>query len=103
MNKLTEAIKLLDAGQEELYLKHHKACGIKVGDRVKVTRKAGSHKNGWDNWWVENMDKMIGNLGVIINDGDTLGFKLSDESYYPFFVLEKILLDPEEIKVDQRD
>ncbi len=103
MNKLTEAIKLLDAEQEELYLKHHKACGLKVGDRVKVTRKAESYEKGWDTDWTPSMDGTIGKSALIINDENKLGFELGSKSFYPFFVLEKIAsFDPEKIKVDQK-
>ena len=43
---------------KEDYLKGQKASGIKVGDKVRVTRKANSHENGWNTFWEKVMDKL---------------------------------------------
>ncbi len=81
----------------EDYLKLHNASGLKVGDRVRVTRKAESHELGWRNGWVCTMDNMVGKVGVISIDDGVHGFRLrfsGDESSiplgYPAFVLEKV-------------
>lgn len=37
---------------------------IKIGDKVKVVRKV-KKENGWDNSWVQDMDKFVGKSGVV--------------------------------------
>ena len=87
---------------EQEYLEAQAECGIRVGDMVKVVRRAEDHEDGWPNGWVrsddphidddDHMDSAIGKtLGVErISD---LGIQLTtapDSIYdYPYFVLEK--------------
>ena len=75
------------------YLAFHKASGLKVGDRVKITRKASNDEMGWINVWVDKMDRCIGDIGEIIvddkNDGwlvDVRGIKRDFQT----FILQKI-------------
>jgi hypothetical protein len=83
------------------YLKGHKASGLKVGDKVRVLRKAKDHEGGWDGGWVDENNESIGKVFTITQDEGLLGFELNDapdpfpeklfEGYnYPFFVLEKV-------------
>ncbi len=89
--------------EQEKYLEGHRNCGIKVGDRVRVTRKAEDGENGWNNSWagMENgplpgMDAYIGVEGEVVADLDDYGFgiKIEDcEAFgyaFPYFILEKI-------------
>lgn len=77
------------------YLEGHEASGLKIGDMVKITRKAKSNEDGWDNNWDKGMDKYIGKEFVISFDAHKHGFRLLNESYcYPYFILE--LVNPEE-------
>ena len=90
--------------EQEKYLEGHRSCGIKVGDRVRVTRKAEEGENGWDNDWAEGicpevpgMEAYIGIEGVIALDEGAYGFevdagieKTSGLFAFPYFVLEKI-------------
>jgi len=84
--------------EPESYLERHQACGLKVGDRVKVTRKAVYREGGWDRW-IPSMSDAVGETAVILLDRGIRGFKLkfdSELSYaasysaYPYFVLEKV-------------
>ena len=81
--------------EQEKYLEGHRNCGIKVGDRVRVARKAESEEGGWDNDWIGSMDEFIGKLGEVQGYGGLVGFKVfvrefQDYFHYPYFVLEKI-------------
>lgn len=77
------------------YLQGHKESGLKVGDKVRIIRKASDYENGWRNIWPSFMDKYIREIGKIIKDHEAIGFGVtfSDgvEFSYPFFVLEKVL------------
>lgn len=83
--------------EQEKYLEGHMNCGIKVGDRVRVTRKAEDLENGWGDFWAEDMDTEIGQTLIVVEDYKKYGFacqKTLDENdlyrAYPYFVLEKI-------------
>jgi len=78
---------------EDAYQTMQAASGIKVGDRVKVLRRAKSGEMGWHNYWVEGMDEMIGKEYTVMGVDD-LGIVLNRCTYFPFFVLEKIFPTP---------
>ena len=68
-----------------------KITNLKVGDRVKVLRKANNYELGWCNTWNLNMDKYIGKIYIIKEFFDNSGIVLGDEYFhFPFFVLEKV-------------
>lgn len=86
--------------QKLTYEEAQELSGLKVGDWVKITRKAKDGENGWENNWLLPADENINKIGIIrnihgnkgievfasngINNTDTIGYK------YPFFVLEKV-------------
>jgi hypothetical protein len=72
------------------YLNGHSKSGIKVGDKVKVLRRAKNHQDGWDNIWADSMDKSVGLVFQVVRDDGVAGFWLSDYYRYPYFVLEKV-------------
>ena len=77
------------------YEKRHRECGLKVGDFVKILRKAKDGENGWDNYWPEEADTWVGKTGEIIEDGGGVGLKVFLEEkydwwFFPYFVLEKV-------------
>lgn len=90
--------------EQEKYLESHRNCGIKVGDRVRVMRKAEDEEDGWNNCWagvedgpLPGMYAYIGVEGVVVLDDDEYGFEIdagidTDVGIYsfPYFVLEKI-------------
>lgn len=68
---------------------------LKVGDVVKITRKAEEGENGWDNAWVREMDIFVGKNGVVVDLPSDEGVKvycLEAGEYYSFpeFILKKI-------------
>lgn len=87
-----------EAGPAPDYLKGHKASGIKVGDRVKVVRRAADLEGGWVNGWDhDHMDAAIGREFKIERDCGSLGFSIDvgDDWYdFPYFVLEKVEPEP---------
>lgn len=78
----------------EDYLKAHRSSGIEEGDVVKVLRKAKGNELAWQNSWVGQMDRCVGQLFTVVQDGGEDGFKLNTISilesdfYFPWFVLE---------------
>ena len=77
------------------YEERQAECGLKVGDIVKISRKAEDYEDGWDNWWSEYADTWVGKTGKIIRDCKGGGFKVFCEEknnwwLFPYFVLEKV-------------
>ena len=73
--------------EQEKYSEGHRNCGIKVGDRVRVTRKAESRKAVRDN--------IVGETLIVLVDWENYGFRCipleGNEAFaLPYFVLEKI-------------
>lgn len=90
--EIEESMKL-----QEAYLLLQENCGIKVGDTVRVLRKAEDYENGWDNEWNNNeMDEAVGKTTTVERiDRNGIGLKNDRFKYlkYPFFVLEKLAPD----------
>jgi len=72
-----------------LYLENHNNCGLKVGDKVRITRSAKTYENGWQNSWVPGMNNYVGTKSTITIDESESGFYLGGYSF-PHFVLEKV-------------
>jgi hypothetical protein len=65
---------------------------FKIGDYVKVTSKAESHSNGWEDEWVSEMDEYVGNVYMVKYarvDG-VPEYLLGELWCFPEFVLEKV-------------
>lgn len=70
---------------------------VKVGDKVRVTRKANSIENGWQSLWNPDMDEAVLKVGTVsyipANWGEC-GIEVDvpdvGEFMYPYFVLEKV-------------
>ena len=61
---------------------------LKVGDYVKVTRRAENHADGLDDYWY---DLMRDSVGKILKVKEISNFIMLDNGInYPYFVLEKI-------------
>lgn len=89
------------------------SCGINVGDKVKVLRKAKDYEMGWPLLWIESMDRYVGYEYIVNyfeNDGvrliSCIHPKIYNDRYgerhpciFPFFVLELIESKPEIKKV----
>ena len=81
--------------EKKSYEKRQAECGLKVGDFVKILRKAKDGENGWDNYWPEEADTWVGKTGEIIEDGGGAGLKVfleeeNDWWLFPYFVLENV-------------
>ncbi len=79
------------------YTKAQDACNFQIGDEVRITRKATSYENGWNNLWVDsNMGKEVGKIHKILSIAKDWGIKLDDNNRfnYPYFVLEKVKQEP---------
>jgi len=80
---------------------------FKVGDKVRITRKAASHELGWENDWVSYMDKAVGNVGTVKSINDHLEYDVTVSGPkvpsfgYPSFVLE-LVKDIKDFKVGQK-
>lgn len=75
---------------QEAYKVMQANCGIEVGDKVKVLRAAKDDENGWKEEWASDMSAQIGKTLVVQEIDGNRGFRLSDEYFYPFFVLELV-------------
>ena len=70
--------------------------GLKVGDKVQITRTATCREGGWQNSWVESTMAKPGDVGTIRSICHYQGIdvtipgKLGNYSY-PYFVLEKFV------------
>ena len=62
--------------------------GVKVGDCVKVLRKAGQDEEDWDAW-ISDMDNYVGSFYEITEICPD-GIELDSEYIFPYFVLEKV-------------
>lgn len=79
---------------KEVYLLAQEHSGLKVGDWVRVTRRAESREAGWNNPWISDMDVSIGSLGEVQGFsewGISVYFKtpIINTWNFPYFVLEK--------------
>lgn len=79
----------------KVYADAQKGCGLKVGDWVKVIRKAEDCEAGWDNVWPYTNNHLEGKTGRISELQDCKGICVYIPEYddwwaFPYFVLEKI-------------
>lgn len=89
---------------KKVYLLAQEHCGLKVGDWVRVTRKAENYEAGWDYLWKDEKDNFIGKIGIINSIGDFgIDVELPKRDYtirydFPYFVLEKVEKPAHEFK-----
>lgn len=79
---------------KQVYLLAQEHCGLKVGDWVRVTRKAENHEAGWDHTWVTGSNELLNEKGVIqFIDKDGIHITFPDKKAinftFPYFVLKK--------------
>jgi hypothetical protein len=90
---------------QDAYLAMQEASGIKVGDTVRVLRKAEDFEMGWSADWASSyMDKYVGETGVVKECDGGNGFRVQfpdgEDWHFPFFVLEKIKDAPRFITIN---
>lgn len=75
---------------------------FKTGDKVKITRKAATNENEWQNSWVNEMDKGIGKTGTVSADYGKQGVSVIVSGManwsYPSFVLELVQDKPVQVE-----
>jgi hypothetical protein len=86
--------------QKEWIKKHN----LKVGDKVKVLRRAENHKGGWGTYWPCQIDDTVGKTYEVDTISDySIRLRLNKESggfsgyfdwWYPYFVLEPVKQEP---------
>jgi len=77
------------------YAYRQSRSGLKVGQKVKVTRKAADYEGGWSTVWVPKMDKYVGEILTI--DGISEDGIRCEGWYFPYFILEPQLERPDPI------
>lgn len=80
---------------EQEYQAKQGESGFKIGDRVRILRKANSHESGWGTVWLNCMDALVGKVGTIEDATFEDGFRIKVPGetgcyYFPYFVLEKV-------------
>lgn len=80
-------------------------CGLKVGDKVRVVRKAETHEKGWSDSWISPMYSLIGTENTIASIGLAgVGIRSNNSDFYfPFFVLEKVEANEEPVPEAESD
>lgn len=79
---------------EKVYCDAQAACGLEVGDYVRVIRKADNREAGWGDVWIARMDNTVGMVGKAVKVS-SVGIHVSFASpinevwIFPYFVLEK--------------
>jgi hypothetical protein len=82
-----------------------KMVDLQPGDKVKVLYAVETHKDGWSNSWMSEMDNEVGKVLIVVKDALGSGIRLKDSEgrssrSYPFFVLQKVENPlPEPIKI----
>lgn len=80
---------------QAMFIEEH---NLKIGNKVRVLRKAVNYELGWPTVWSDKMDKQVGAELTIkqFEDmyGKTHGIRLNDDFWYPYFVLEKVIIPP---------
>lgn len=80
--------------KEKSYAERQSECGLKVGDWVRVTRKAENGEAGWDGDWYAVKDNSVGKVyrieGLKYNGIVLRIFDDPREYLFPYFVLEKV-------------
>lgn len=78
---------------KEVYLLAQEHCGLKVGDWVRVIRKAKNYEAGWDNCWVNDDIPFDVPYKIVIlakKHGIILDCGIYGQRAFPYFVLEKV-------------
>jgi hypothetical protein len=88
--ELVEKAKVTTPATPDDYLAFHNASGLKVGDSVRVVRKAEDREMGWGDIWSGHMDDCVDRTYKIIGDATSYGWELDNKWTFPTFVLQKV-------------
>lgn len=91
LRKEKEMKKSYEERQDEWIKKND----LKIGDKVRIIRKAESGEDGWLAVWAAEMDAVVGKVGVVKsflgNAGILVEFDKRFSWSLPYFVLEKVV------------
>lgn len=88
--ELVEKAKTNNLATSDDYLAFHNASGLKVGDSVRVVRKAEDYEMGWGDIWAGYMDDFVDRTYKITGDATWYGWELNNKCTFPTFVLQKV-------------
>lgn len=88
--ELVEKAKVTTSDDSDDYLAFHNASGLKVGDSVRVVRKAEDREMGWSDIWSGHMDDFVDRTYKITGDAASYGWELDNNWTFPTFVLQKV-------------
>lgn len=71
------------------YAERQSRCGLKVGDRVKITKLPATGERGWEDSVSPQMKRFVGSVHCIRYDWGSSGFSVGRYNW-PYFVLEKV-------------
>ena len=101
--KIEETATVKSMTINECYTQMQEACGIEVGDTVKVLRTAKDYEMGWGTVWVRTMDGFVGKQFVVNDVGAARGFRVTaddgDNYWLPFFILQLVSKKKAVVKV----
>lgn len=87
----------------EAYLTLHRKAGFKVGDRVRLCRRAASYGLGWRESWDPAADQYVGQELIVLADAGMDGYVTytSDGNTYnfPFYALDYVTKSAESVVV----
>ena len=88
----------------DIYLKIHKASGLKVGDRVRVLGNRQGGFLGWALTQILSIDYLPGEIKKITHDKSEEGFVLDgkDHRYYPCYLLQKVEKKEEKLRLNDQ-
>lgn len=87
--------------RRRVYRDAQAACGLAVGDRVRVTRLAESWESGWGYAWNPAMGRYLGAVGCVEEippDGVYVRFSPDVYYFFPYFALEKVVTPAHDFK-----
>lgn len=88
--ELVEKAKVTTPATPYDYLAFHNASGLRVGDSVKVVRKAEDYEMGWGDIWSGYMNDFVDRTYKITGDATWYGWELDSKWSFPTFVLQKV-------------
>jgi hypothetical protein len=85
------------SNEKKIYEREQKKADFKVGDKVKILRKAETEEKGWLNTWTKGMDLFVGKEGEVTEICGKYGIEvklcpgnIELEYEFPYYVLEKV-------------
>lgn len=95
LEKVKHEEKEMKKSYEERQDEWIKKNDLKIGDKVRIIRKAESDEDGWLAVWAAGMDAVVGKAGVVKSFLGNVGIRVEFDKRFswslPYFVLEKVV------------